>query len=283
MIADSAQIILFFGLIAGIANWIALRRGYFSYHKAAPLPVRFTQLLGCFAIYLGLMLFVAPFLAQILASMSSPNPPSLDVLNVLQIVILGATIFLMTAFSLSQGRAVFFKIIKNNDAPGASPIIWDIALGILTWILSFPLVAIVGQFCDLLLYLVYQFENYEQVAVRYLKNNIASPSQLAIALFMIVIIAPCIEEFLFRGCLQNWIKKWAGGKAAVLLSSICFALFHYSASQGLGNISLVASLFTFALFLGFIYERQKSLFASIALHMTFNFASSLRILFMPES
>ncbi|MBI3211827.1 MAG: CPBP family intramembrane metalloprotease [Simkania negevensis] len=52
-------------------------------------------------------------------------------------------------------------------------------------------------------------------------------------------------------------------------------LFHLSSSQGVGNISL----FIFALYLGFLYEKQCSLFASIALHMTFNSISVIRILF----
>jgi membrane protease YdiL (CAAX protease family) len=69
---------------------------------------------------------------------------------------------------------------------------------------------------------------------------------------------------------------------AILLSALCFALFHFAPSQGIGNISLVGSLFLFALFLGFIYERQASLFASVGLHMTFNTVSTFRILFYPE-
>jgi membrane protease YdiL (CAAX protease family) len=73
-----------------------------------------------------------------------------------------------------------------------------------------------------------------------------------------------------------------GTKAAILLTSLAFALFHYSGSQEIGNVSLIASLFTFALFLGFIYEKQSSLFASIGLHMTFNLASALRILLAAE-
>ena len=72
-------------------------------------------------------------------------------------------------------------------------------------------------------------------------------------------------------------------KKAIVFSALCFALFHYAPSQGMGNISLLATLFLFALFLGFIYERQASLFASIGLHMTFNAVSTFRILFFPES
>jgi hypothetical protein len=103
-----------------------------------------------------------------------------------------------------------------------------------------------------------------------------------VALFIVIIAAPVIEELLFRGFLQNYFKRYLGTKAAILITSLCFALFHLAPSQGLGNISLVISLFSFACFLGFVYERQKSLFASIGLHMFFNLVSSIRILFLEE-
>ena len=141
---------------------------------------------------------------------------------------------------------------------------------------------VVGQTADLLLYVLFGFEGYEQVAVQYLKMTLTSPLLLSVALFTVIITAPVIEEFLFRGFLQNYLKRYLGKKAAILSSSLCFALFHLAPSQGLGNISLAISLFIFACFLGFIYERQKSLFASIGLHMTFNLVSTLRILFIQE-
>jgi membrane protease YdiL (CAAX protease family) len=135
----------------------------------------------------------------------------------------------------------------------------------------------------MLLYLSAGLENYEQVAVRYLKLALSSPSMLMIALFMVLFAAPAIEEFLFRGLLQTCLKRFMPIKWAIALSSLCFAFFHFSPSQGIGNISLIASLFTFALYLGFIYERQASLIASFTLHMTFNTVSTLRILFFSDS
>jgi hypothetical protein len=112
--------------------------------------------------------------------------------------------------------------------------------------------------------------------------TIDSPFMLSIALFTIIIAAPVTEEFIFRGMLQNWLKTKLGTKSAIITTSACFALFHLSSSQGLGNISLALSLFSFACFLGFIYEKKGSLYASIGLHMTFNAVSTLRILFSPN-
>jgi membrane protease YdiL (CAAX protease family) len=92
-----------------------------------------------------------------------------------------------------------------------------------------------------------------------------------------------VEELLFRGTLQQFLKKYFPVKTSIAITALVFACFHYSSAQDLGNFSLIPSLFVFACFLGYTYERQGSIFASIGLHITFNLASSFQILFFPES
>ena len=205
------------------------------------------------------------------------------VLGWIQLFVLLGIFLLFYLYSKAQEPELFKRVWKDRKIPNPKPIVTDFLIGVRTWIISFPLVIAVGQLADMALYFFYGYENYEQVAVRYLKTTLGSPPMLAIALFTILIAAPVIEEFLFRGCLQNFFKRYMLPKSAIVLSALCFSLFHFSTSQGIGNVSLVASLFLFALFLGFIYERQASLFASIGLHMTFNGVSTFRILFFPES
>lgn len=282
MILDSLQIIFLFGLFGFFTNWIAYKRHFYHFPPPATLSLTAFQLLGVFAIYCGVMLLVAPILVSLLYTLSSPGTPSPAVLNVFQGVLIGGMITLLFLFCRVYAKQVTSKIWKDRTFSGSKSVLMDFGLGMLTWFLSFPLATIAGQFFDLLIYLALGMENYEQVAVRYLRTTLNSPSQLVFALLTIVFIAPCIEEFLFRGCLQNYFKTYVGAKPAILLSAAAFSLFHFSSSQGAGNFSLLPSLFIFACFLGFIYERQRSLFASIGLHLTFNLASSLRILFFPE-
>lgn len=282
MIGDSIEAILFFGVIGVFTNWYAWSRNFYQFHPSPSIPIHLKQVVGVFAIYLGMMLFVAPLIVRMLISLASPSTPPVSMINSVQVLILATVMVSLILFCRSQGKEEMKKIWKNRAIPHSQPIYYDIGLGILTWLLSFPVVAAIGQCLDLIIYWAAGVETYEQVAVRYLKNTVASPSQLTIALFTILIIAPAIEEFLFRGCLQTYFKRLLGTKAAILMASFCFAIFHFSSSQNIGNISLIGSLFVFALFLGFIYEKQSSLFASIGLHMTFNFASAMRILMMPE-
>ncbi len=141
----------------------------------------------------------------------------------------------------------------------------------------------VSQTIDTVLYFYFGLESYEQTAVSYFKAATSSPLSCIMAIFFVLLVSPILEEFLFRGLLQNWIREHLNTKAAIFLSSLFFALLHMNPSQGIGNISLFFSLAIFGGFLGFIYERQKSLSASIILHMTFNSISALRLLFFPES
>ena len=153
-------------------------------------------------------------------------------------------------------------------------------MGALCWFLTFPLISVLGHLIDIVVRTLFELKVYEQVAVRFLKMAKGHPVLLIIALITIVIVAPFLEEFLFRGILQTFLKKHLGRKGGITLASAIFALFHFAPSQKAGNISLLISLFAFACFLGFLYEKRRSLFAPIGLHMTFNLMSALRILFI---
>lgn len=284
MIGESIESILFLGVIGLCTNWIAYSKGFYklTQPRVPPLSLPFRHVLAVFGIYIGTMLYVAPLVMQFVLFLCAPIPPSLELLTAIQFLILLSVILAFAVYSHFWERDLINKIVKDPTAEGSRPIYYDIGMGVLTWALAFPIVSLIGEVGDLLIYLAFGVENYEQVAVRYLKTTLASPPQLMLALTTIVLIAPITEEFLFRGCLQTYLKRFLGSKASILVTALCFALFHYSSSQDVGNISLIASLFCFALFLGFIYEKQRSLFASISLHMTFNLASALRILFGSE-
>ncbi len=283
---EYVKLIFFFGALALLASWIAIRQGFYTFAlgraQVRPLPLK--SVLVVFAIYLGITVFFAPLLVRLIHVMYSAKGVSVPyaIMGWIQVLVLSVVFLLLYLFSRTQDPSLMKKIWKDSSVPNSKPIMWDAFLGVITWLISFPLVTVIGQCADMLLYYWFGFEQYEQVAVRYLKMSLQFPDLLASALFAILIAAPIIEEFLFRGFLQTYLKKHFTVKTSIALASMCFALFHLSPSQGLGNFSLVIALFTFSLFLGFIYERQASLFASIGLHMAFNTFSTIRILFLPE-
>lgn len=270
------------------ANWIAYRRSFYCWPKPSKSPIKLTirQLFFSFAIYLTLTMAVAPFIAKFALGQMQLIDPSITTLSIssLSTIQLSFMIFiflcLMTYLYISNPAALRL-IWKDKSRPHQSSL-FDWGIGAMTWLLSFPLVTLISELCDLLINHFFGVQTYEQTAVRYVKMAMESPLSLITALLSVIIMAPLIEELLFRGVLFTFLKQRFGFKSGLILSALIFSLFHFSPSQGLGNVTLLISLFILGGFLAFLYERQGSLLASIGLHMSFNTISALRILFLPE-
>ncbi len=278
MISDSIYIILVFGLVGLITNTIAWKKGFYSWRFYPAPPIFFKHVGYLFAIYIGVTYVLSSYFGVLLQKYSE-TAPTTGMIIFLQYVLI---VFMLVGFYVychAQAKEVFSRIWKNPAVqPPTSPL-YDFLLGAIAWLVAFPVVQVVGQLFDMLLFVIFRFEGYEQVAVKYLKTTLESPAMTILALISIVIIAPVVEEFLFRGALQTYLKRRMQPKTAIMVASACFGLFHFSAEQGFGNISLIVSLFVFGSFLGYVYEKQGSLYASIGMHMAFNFISSVRILF----
>ncbi|MCB1082636.1 MAG: CPBP family intramembrane metalloprotease, partial [Chlamydiia bacterium] len=181
-------------------------------------------------------------------------------------------------YSFLQKKEVLAAVWIHPDKRTATHALKDVGLGIATLRLVFPIVVGLSQIVETIVFILSGYSPLDQLAIRFLKMTKESPYLLALALFSILIAAPIIEEFVFRGILYTYLRNKLKRKKALLLSSLIFAAFHFSLDQGLSNISLLVSLFILAYFLAFLYERQRSLIAPIALHMTFNSISVIRIL-----
>lgn len=155
----------------------------------------------------------------------------------------------------------------------------DILMGVASFFVLIPLLSLI----DFFLLKVFNYYGVEeltdQVAVQTIKNAAKiSPFLLYSLMFVAVVLTPILEEIWFRGFLQNWLKQYLGRKGTIIVVAIFFSLIHYSSVQGLTNIVIFLKLVIVGLFLGFIFERQKSLLASIALHSFFNGVMAISLL-----
>ncbi|MGB8338583.1 MAG: JDVT-CTERM system glutamic-type intramembrane protease [Burkholderiales bacterium] len=89
-----------------------------------------------------------------------------------------------------------------------------------------------------------------------------------------VIVYPVLEEFAFRGLLQEtffaqtWGKKnWLNISLANLLTSVLFVLAHFFYHQPLWALSV----FIPSLVFGFFRDKYQSVIPSILLHIFYNF------------
>ena len=88
-----------------------------------------------------------------------------------------------------------------------------------------------------------------------------------LAPIMLAIIAPIVEEFMFRKFLIDRIHVY-GGKVAVLTSAAMFALFH-------GNFSQIFYTFLMGLVWGYVYYKTGKIIYTIIMHMLVNFGGAV--------
>ncbi|TXI39249.1 MAG: CPBP family intramembrane metalloprotease, partial [Nitrosomonas sp.] len=154
----------------------------------------------------------------------------------------------------------------------------NLLLGAAVWLMAFPLVTVAAEGVRDISRLFVEGAPLNQVAVRHLKETYGDNLLLTMSTVAIFAFVPIIEEILFRGFLQNWLKSLFGTSKAILLTALTFTIVHFSPSQGIANVELIVGLFLLALFLGFLYERQQCLWPCIGLHCCFNAISVTMIL-----
>jgi membrane protease YdiL (CAAX protease family) len=83
-------------------------------------------------------------------------------------------------------------------------------------------------------------------------------------IILVVLVAPPIEEFLFRGCLYSALRQRLKPWSANLMSSSIFALSHSYLAFGLPNVFIIGVLGAYT------YEKTRSLAPCILFHMFWN-------------
>ena len=153
----------------------------------------------------------------------------------------------------------------------------DIAAGAAATVLALPIVL-----CTVLLGAAARMamgQSVEEVGHPMLEALLASDAWSATLLMATsaIIVAPVVEEVLYRGLLQTALLAAMPGRrwTVVILAASAFALQH----AGLPPHTL-PGLFILGLFLGWLYERTGSLLAPIVLHMGFNAFNFVMVMLM---
>lgn len=278
---EIAFTIVSFAIVAVFIHRALYIRGFFELplSKNDHRDCSLLQMLSCLGLYFANSFFLTPLIYQKMMTSSFitsflQTQESQGIF--IQSVYFGLNLLLIGTYTFFQKNAFFSKIWKDDSLKNSY--LYDISLGFLTWFVAFPVIVVVNTLCETINSFLFKIEEIDQVAVKFLKNNTSSLPALVFALTLIIVAAPFIEEFLFRGCLQNFLRKIMGVKFSIVVTSLFFSLLHFSFSQQASNFPLLVSLFMFSLYLGFVYEKTRSLSSSIILHMTFNSISAVRII-----
>ena len=136
-----------------------------------------------------------------------------------------------------------------------------LALALVAGTLMAPVALALNQGCGWLLEQV-SVEPVEQRTVRILQVSVGWPKRLAFGLGAIV-LAPLVEETLFRGILYPFLKLRFGRALAVTATALAFAGIHT-------NLVTFVPLTFIGLTLAWLYEWTDNLLAPIVTHALFN-------------
>lgn len=133
-------------------------------------------------------------------------------------------------------------------------LIWQIPVSYgLTLAVAAPLVSLLGL----------ENDNSEQMDELIAGST---PLSLAVSIVGTVVIAPVVEEFIFRRILVGWVSKWVSPVVAVLIVAVGFGVLHLSPYA----IVFVTML---GIWSGLATLYYRSLWAGIIVHMVNNLLS----------
>ncbi|MBW3539988.1 MAG: CPBP family intramembrane metalloprotease [Planctomycetes bacterium] len=104
-------------------------------------------------------------------------------------------------------------------------------------------------------------EETQHPLIKLVGGDAALATRILVAI-SVVIVAPLVEELMYRVVLQTSLRRWMPPAAAIVLTAVLFSAVH-------GWPDLVP-LLPLALVLGYVYEQRHSFAAVVVLHGLFN-------------
>lgn len=267
-------------LLSLLAVFLAKRGGFFRLPEKQKVSLSSFQLLGAFLIYFATALLVLRPFAYLLTFLYTGKFTALKdipkelmgIINLSSILLLFLAMTLYIFYIDRETRRIIF-----GSSRSFLKIAKSYGFGALTLFICYPLVLFVNLAAELVVLSLFGASGVKQVAVQQLQQLIDQPLIFLLLGLGVIFLVPFIEETLFRGFLQNWLKRYCGRGGGIVLASLFFSIVHYSPSQGVTNIELLLSLFVFSCFLGYLYERERALWAPMGLHSIFNLSSVIAI------
>jgi membrane protease YdiL (CAAX protease family) len=145
---------------------------------------------------------------------------------------------------------------------------WRWALGAVP--LTLLALAVAGALAGIAQTLLPHVQNQQCITVREQYGH-----SILLALPVVCVAAPVVEETVFRGVLYRWLRGVLPLATAMLASGAVFALAH-------ATTLLFLPLLGLGILLAWIYERSGSLWPGVLVHALFNLAGIVDILTAPR-
>jgi membrane protease YdiL (CAAX protease family) len=114
----------------------------------------------------------------------------------------------------------------------------------------------------------------EPEGVKQVIEGVREPRQLLLSLLFLALLAPVVEELVFRGLLYGWIAGRWGSWPALIVSALAFAGAHWEPA----HVVLVLPL---GVLFGWLRRRTDSLLPSLVSHIVNNGFALLAAVYLP--
>lgn len=178
------------------------------------------------------------------------NPNISLLLSVLPLYLIGMPLLILLA-----KRVPAVQIEQHDMKPGQFAIVVVMCFGLVY------LSNIVGNIFTVIIGIL------KGSAVQNVILNVATSVNILFVLVYMVLIAPVMEEYVFRKLIVDRTARYGQG-VAVLMSGLMFGLFH-------GNLNQFVYAFVLGTFLAYLYVKTGKLKITIALHMMINFMGGI--------
>jgi membrane protease YdiL (CAAX protease family) len=204
--------------------------------------------------------FIAAFfLIPAVVLLFHPSPPEVTVdakaqrdSAILFTVFVGGVVFFMQSRGLSVAKAFGFRTLPPLRVLGAALLFFAAVYPILRLTVALA-VYVLGEQAEMQTIIQFFIDQARQ----------GNWAQLVGPIGAAVIVAPIAEEFLFRGYLYGIVRRYLGPIAAILITSVLFALIHF-------NLLSFVPLLILAIAFALAYEATGNLFVPMVMHAIFN-------------
>lgn len=103
---------------------------------------------------------------------------------------------------------------------------------------------------------------------------------IAVALVVVVVVAPVVEELFFRGIVQGWIADASSARAGIAVATLLFVPIHgmqiaLFSPDVVSAVSVVLVLVVVSVVLGVAYARTGNIVVPMLLHGAYNASSAV--------
>ena len=186
--------------------------------------------------------------------------------NIIIFLFIGAFVFSFASFARGRNPNRVFGI---NKMPWGKILIWGLGAMV-------PVYIFLGLGSFIIRLIIPSKEKVPEMQ-EIVQTMISSHdiTVLIALLFSAIIVAPIVEEIIFRGYIYPVLKKYSHRLFAGFMTSLLFAVVH-------GNVAGLIPLLLLAIILTLSYELTGSILVPVLIHALFNGINSFFILNLPN-